>query len=113
MIDPDLQKQLEGINQNLTEIKKKTGPPGVWRSFFNGVFGAFGYLVGIILVVVVVGWVLNKTGLIKPFQEQWQKFQNFMYQAENTMSATQQAGQGNGSTFVLPDGRKVQVVPTQ
>ena len=113
MIDPDLQKQLEGINQNLTEIKKKTRSPGVWRSFFNGVFGAFGYLVGIILVVLVVGWLLNKTGLIKPFQEQWQKFQNFMYQAENTMSATQQSGQGSGSTFVLPDGRKVQVVPTQ
>ncbi len=113
MIDPDLKIQLDQINQNLVAIEKnKSG--GVWRSFFNGMFGAFGYLVGIVIVVILAGWFLNKTGLIMPFQEQWQKFQNFMYQAENTMSATQQQSQQgsiqNGQVYTLPNGQKVQVV---
>jgi hypothetical protein len=110
MIDPEIQHYLSGINQNLTEIKAKKSP-GIWRSFFNGMFSAFGYLVGVVLVIIIVGWFLQKTGLIKPFQEQWAKFQNFMAQAENTMSNTQPAQQGNGSVYTLPDGSKVKVVP--
>jgi len=118
MIEPELQNYLSGINQSLTEIKKKR-QAGIWRSFFNGMFGAFGYLVGIILVVVIVGWFLQKTGLIAPFQDQWKKFQNFMTQAEDTMSATQNPSsskQGSqsqvptGSIITLPNGQKVQVV---
>ena len=110
MIDPDLQKQLEAINSSLVAINQKKNP-GIWRSFFNGMFGALGYLVGIIVVVIIVGWFLKTTGLIKPFQEQWQKFQTFMYQAEDTMSATQsqQGSLQKGSTITLPDGRKIQV----
>ena len=110
MIEPELQKYLSGFNQHLTELKaKKT--PGIWRAFFNGMFSAFGYLVGVILVIFVVGWFLQKTGLIKPFQEQWAKFQNFMTQAENTMSNTQTPQQSSGSVYTLPDGSKVKVVP--
>lgn len=117
MIEPELQNYLSGINQSLTEIKKKK-QAGIWRSFFNGMFGAFGYLVGIILVVVIVGWFLQKTGLIAPFQGQWQKFQNFMTDAENTLhssqSPSQDAQQGTqapaGTIITLPNGQKVQVV---
>jgi hypothetical protein len=114
MLDPELKDYLSGINLSLTEIKNKK-TPGVWRAFFNGMFGALGYLVGIVIVVLAVGWFLNYTGLIKPFQEQWQKFQTFMYQAENTMSATQTQqgssnGQGTGSIITLPNGQKVQIV---
>jgi hypothetical protein len=112
MIEPELQNYLSGINQSLTEIKKRK-KPGIWRAFFNGMFGAFGYLVGIIIVVLIVGWFLNKTGLIAPYQEQWQKFQNFMTQAESTMSATQSGEQGSapkGTIITLPNGQKVQVI---
>ena len=53
MIDPDLKIELDKLNENLVAIQnKKSG--GVWRAFFNGMFGAFGYLVGIVVVVVVV-----------------------------------------------------------
>ena len=119
MLDPDLQKQFDLINSNLVDIKiKKHG--GIWRSFFNGMFGALGYLVGIVLVFALAGWILAKTGLIAPVEEQWQKFQTFMSQAENTLSATQpqsqqqtqEGGNQNGSYMItLPNGQKAEVIP--
>jgi len=117
MIDPELKIELDQLNQNLTAIKNKSSP-GIWRAFFNGMFGALGYLVGIVVVVAVVGWFLATTGLIAPFQEQWQKFENFMQQAEDTLSAThpqsqsQQGSSQNGSYMVtLPSGQKAEVIP--
>jgi hypothetical protein len=117
MIEPELQNYLSGINQSLTEIKNKK-QPGIWRAFFHGMFGAFGYLVGIVVVVVIVGWFLQKTGLIAPFQVQWQKFQKFMTDAENTLNSSQSASQNTqqgteapvGTIITLPNGQKVQVV---
>ena len=116
MIDPDLKVQLDQLNQNLIEIKNKKGG-GVWRAFFNGMFGAFGYLVGIVVVVVIVGWTLKVTGLLAPFQVQWQKFENFMTKAENVLGSEPQSQQGSGQNvnsqgqiYTLPDGEKVQVV---
>jgi len=120
MIDPDLKVELDQLNKNLEAIKNKSSP-GIWRAFFNGMFGALGYLVGIVLVFAIAGWVLAKTGMIAPAQEQWQKFQTFMQQAESTLSATQpssttpQSEQGtgqNGSYMItLPSGQKAQVTP--
>lgn len=118
MIDPDLKIQLDEVNQSLSAIKNKSSP-GIWRAFFNGMFGALGYLVGIVLVVAVVGWFLAKTGLIAPFQQQWQRFQTFMDEAENTLSATQpkstttqEGSSQNGSYMItLPNGQKAQVTP--
>ena len=122
MIDPELKIELDQLNQNLTAIKNKSSP-GIWRAFFNGMFGALGYLVGIVVVVAVVGWFLAKTGLIAPFQQQWQRFQTFMDEAENTLSATQPQSQSqpqqgsnqNGSSgsymVTLPNGQKAQVTP--
>jgi hypothetical protein len=112
MIDPELHNYLSGINQSLTEIKAKRAP-GIWRAFFHGMFGAFGYLVGIVLVVAVVGWFLAITGLIAPFQTQWQRFQDFMTKAENTISATQSVQQGSapqGSVITLPNGQKAEII---
>jgi hypothetical protein len=45
---------------------------------------------------------------------QWQKFENFMNQAENTLNNsqanTQPNKQGTGSVYTLPNGQKVQVI---
>jgi len=117
MIDPELQGYLSGINHSLTEIKEKRNP-GIWRSFFNGMFSAFGYLVGVVLVIVIVGWFLAKTGLLIPFQDQWQKFENFMNQAESTLNTVnnvqnQQGSVQSGSIITLPDGSRVRVEPAQ
>jgi hypothetical protein len=118
MIDPDLKIELDQLNKNLEAIRNKSSP-GIWRAFFNGMFGALGYLVGIVVVVAVVGWFLAKTGLIAPFQQQSQRFQTFMDEAENTLSATQpkpassqQGSSQNGSYMItLPNGQKAQVTP--
>lgn len=62
MIDSDLKNQLDEINKNLTEIKHKTGS-SIWRSFFSGMFSALGYVVGLAVVVVILGWVFTKNWL--------------------------------------------------
>ncbi|HYV33471.1 MAG TPA: hypothetical protein VE973_01315, partial [Candidatus Limnocylindria bacterium] len=113
MIEPELQRYLSGINQHLTEIKAKKSP-GIWRAFFNGVFSALGYVVGLALVVVILGWILNKTGLLPAFRAQVKDFQDFMGQAKKVMStgdSNQQTSPQAGDTYTLPDGRKVKVVP--
>ena len=117
MIDPELKTQLDQINQNLSSIKNKRNG-GVWRAFFNGMFGALGYLVGIVLVFALAGWILAKTGLIAPVEQQWQRFQTFMAEAESTLDATKPAStqsqqgssQVNGSIITLPNGQRVQIV---
>lgn len=111
MIDPDLQKQLVDINKSLFEIKTKKS--GIWRAFFNGMFSALGYVVGLALVIVLLGWILNKTGVLPSFQKQVQDFQVFMSNAEKVMAGDNQSSTNikqQGNTFTLPDGRKVQIV---
>lgn len=112
MIEPELQRYLSGINQTLTEIKNKK-PAGIWHSFFNGVFSAVGYFVGLTIVIVVLGWFVNKTGLFASFKRQVDEFQDFMNQAKRAMTAgesSQQNANEVGNIYTLPDGTKVQVV---
>ena len=117
MLDPELQHYLSGINQNLTEIKTKKGP-GIWRSFFNGVFSALGYFFGVAIVIVLLGWFLQRTGLLKPFQDQVKNFTSLVDAARkllpstdntNTTSPAPQKASGGQATVTLPDGRQVQV----
>jgi len=117
MIDPDLKVQLDEVNKNLIEIKnKKSG--GVWRAFFNGMFGALGYVAGLAVVVVILGWVLQKTGLLPAFEQQVQNFTNLVSGAEklipkdsNSSDTTNQpANNGGTPTMVtLPNGQQIKV----
>ena len=91
-MDPDLQKQFDAINANLVDIKTKKGQ-GIWQAFFNGMFGALGYVVGVAMIVLILGWYLNKTGTLPEFQKQIQNFQSFMTQAQKLMGAGQGSGQ--------------------
>lgn len=110
MIEPELQNYLSGINQNLTEIKNKK-TPGIWRSFFNGMFTAFGYFVGFVLIIAIVGWILNKTGYLAEFRQQAKDFQTFMDQARKAFNVGEGSGVSPNSTqtYILPDGTKVEV----
>ena len=56
MIDPDLKHQLDLVNQNLVEIKKKTGS-SVWRSLFTGILGGLGYIIGVAIALAIIGFV--------------------------------------------------------
>lgn len=129
MIDPDLQKQLVEINTNLIEIKKSS-KSGIWRAFFNGMFGALGYVVGILIIVVILGWTLEKVGLLKPLQDQLKNVANLIQneqaifkgfnpnstenQKGNTTNTEVQSGSVGGgtssqATVNLPDGQHLQL----
>ncbi len=117
MLDPELQHYLSGINQHLVDIKNKR-TPGIWRSFFHGVFTAWGYIVGFALFIVILGWFLNRIGVLPEFQKQVRDFQAFMSSAQKMISGEGGSQQQyntspDGSTITLPDGRKVKVVPAQ
>jgi hypothetical protein len=117
MLDPDLKVELDLLNQNLTEIKKKTGSGGIWRAFFNGMFSALGYVIGLAIVVVILGWVLQKTGQLPAFEAQIKNFTDLVDSAKKLIpsdqnsSATQQSQQGNTvpTIVTLPDGRQIKV----
>ncbi len=107
-----MQKQLEEINSNLVALKNKK--QGVLRSFLMGMFSALGYAAGLALVIVVLGWVLNKMGLLPAFKQQVSDFQAFMDQAKKVMSVGEQQGQNikssnNETILTLPDGRQVKI----
>lgn len=120
MIDPDLKIELDQLNQNLVAIKDKKGS-GIWRSFFNGMFGALGYIAGLAIVIAILGWVLKTTGLLKPFQEQMKTFTDLINTAKKLVPSdekpvtSQQPNQsqiqtsGGQSTITLPDGSQVKV----
>ena len=115
MIDPELQHYLSGINASLTELKNKKGP-GVWRAFFNGMFSALGYIVGLAIVIVLLMWFLNKIGVLPQFQKQVRDFQSFMGSAQKMMNTTDNGTQQpnsaqKGYMITLPDGRKAEVIP--
>lgn len=115
-MDPDLKIQLQEINKNLEAINKKTRTNGIWRSFFNGVFGALGYIVGVAIIVVILGWILQKTGLLPAFREQVKNFSELVGQArrlmnteDNSQDKVNQQNSGGETIVTLPDGRQVRV----
>lgn len=89
MLDPELKSELDQVNANLSEVKQNSRKTGIWRSFFNGMFGAFGYLVGLMIIVVILGWILQKTGLLKPLQEQINTFGSLIEQAKSLVPKNQ------------------------
>lgn len=106
MIDPELQHYLSGINQHLVEIKKNQ-KVGIWRAFFNGVFGALGYAVGLAIVVGILGWVLKETGYLSKFRQQAKDLQEILNQLKDFRQPFSETGE---SVITLPDGREVKVV---
>jgi hypothetical protein len=86
MIEPELQHYLSGINQHLVEIKKNQ-KQGIWRSFFNGVFSAFGYIVGLFVFIFVLGFILNKLGILPAWKEQIKTFQTLIDKAQGVLEA--------------------------
>jgi len=117
MIEPELKTYLAEINQHLAAIQAKKRP-GIWRAFFNGMFTGLGYIAGLAFVVVILGWVLNKTGLLDAFQQQVKDFQFLTEQAKKVMTVGGQeqgtAQTQNGETIItLPDGRQAKVQLSQ
>jgi hypothetical protein len=115
MIDPDLKIQLDQLNQNLTEIKKKSGSGGVWRAFFNGMFSALGYVVGLVIVVLILGWILQKTGTLQAVETQINNFTDLVNSAKNLIPSNSDSSKSNQPTsgtptmVTLPNGQQIKV----
>jgi hypothetical protein len=123
MIDPDLKTELDQLNKNLTEINKKASKTGIWRSFFNGMFGALGYIAGIAIIIVVLTWFLQKTGLLKPFQDEMNNFADVIGAAKKLITSDpnspadavkpNQAATGTPTIVTLPNGQQIKVLIPQ
>lgn len=74
MIDPTLQTHLENIEKELTAMHNDS--KSLRASFKRGVFYGAGYVVGIVLVIVLVGWILNIIGVIPALNAQVKDFRN-------------------------------------
>lgn len=73
MIDPELKKELDTINRSLVGIFHKT--ESIWRAFVRGVVHGIGSITGIVIALLLVGWILNTIGVIpglKSQAKQWQ-----------------------------------------
>jgi hypothetical protein len=74
MIDPELKEQLEKMDRRLVGIFHKT--ESLWRAFVRGVLQGLGSIIGVVLAILIAGWILNAMGVIPGFKQQATKFQN-------------------------------------
>ncbi len=65
MIEPELKVELDQINQKLESMDRALNPTR-WQMFVQGLWRAVGYIIGIVIAALILGWVLNMIGLI-PF----------------------------------------------
>ena len=81
-MEEDIEKEglehLERIEQDLDEIKNRTG--GRWNSLRNGIWQGAGVVVGGIVAVVLLGWVLGALGVIPGIGEWTAVFQEALEQ---------------------------------
>jgi len=78
MLDPDLKEQLEKMDRRLVGIFHKT--ESLWRAFVRGVLQGLGSVLGVVLAVLIIGWILNAMGVIPGVKEQARKFQDMWQQ---------------------------------
>lgn len=60
-------EHLENIEQELKEIKERTG--GRWNSLRNGLWQGIGAVVGSIIGLVLIGFLLNLFGIVPGLRE--------------------------------------------
>jgi hypothetical protein len=79
MIDPDLKKQLEVMNTNLVRMQRAGS---WWRAFTNGLLTGFGYVIGFVLALILLGWVLNLIGVIPAFRREVDGWRQLLQQTQ-------------------------------
>jgi len=58
-------KRLAEIEDTLKDIHRILKPTG-WEMFVQGMLRAVGYILGLMLAIIIIGWFLNMIGVI-PF----------------------------------------------
>ncbi len=78
MIDPELKESLEKMDRHIVGIFHKT--ESIWRAFVRGIVHGIGSIFGIVVALLMVGWILNAMGVIpglktqaKQWQDMWQQ----------------------------------------
>lgn len=79
MIDPELKKHLENLNLNLIRIQRGHS---WWRSLLHGLFTGFGYVLGFVIALVVLGWALNIIGIIPAFRREVDSWRQLLQQTQ-------------------------------
>lgn len=72
MIDPELKKHLEIIEDELAHMRKET--VSLKSSLVRGLIYGAGYILGAALILVLIGWTLNVVGIIPAFKNQVNEF---------------------------------------
>ncbi len=93
MTERELHTLLEDIKQNTALTAK--GLPW-WKVLLNGLFGGFGYVVGFVLALAVLGFVLNVIGVIPAFRREvddWQKLLQQTQQRLPSLKSNTQSGE--------------------
>ena len=72
MIDPELKEHLVKIENELSQMEKKS--VGFWNTVWRGCIYGAGYIIGAVIVIVIAGWVLNIVGIIPLFGNQVTNF---------------------------------------
>ncbi|MEI6190895.1 MAG: hypothetical protein WCP24_00825 [bacterium] len=67
--EQDKDQRLANIEVTLKNIYKVLKPTR-WEMFVQGLWRAVGYLVGLMLAIVLIGWFLNMIGVI-PFMSEF------------------------------------------
>jgi hypothetical protein len=74
MIDPELKHHLETIEKELKDFHERS--VGLKSIFTRGVVHGAGYVVGVVVVIVIVGWILNIVGVIPAFNDKVEAFRS-------------------------------------
>ncbi len=69
MIDPELNKQLNQINQTLVNIEKNKGF-SPWKSFLTGTMAGLGSIIGVAIALTIISYILNAIGVIPAFRSE-------------------------------------------
>jgi hypothetical protein len=67
--EQDKDQRLANIEATLKNIYKVLKPTR-WEMFVQGLWRAVGYIVGLMLAIVIIGWFLNMIGVI-PFMSEF------------------------------------------
>jgi Na+-transporting NADH:ubiquinone oxidoreductase subunit NqrD len=78
MIDPELKKHLEIIENELAHMRKET--VSLKASLVRGLIYGAGYILGAALILIIIGWILNIVGIIPAFNEGVKEFRDALQQ---------------------------------
>ena len=65
MIDQELKQHLEKIEKELIYFRESS--VSLRATFVRGIFHGAGYVIGVVLVIILIGWILNIVGVIPAF----------------------------------------------